>query len=148
MKRRFFFIMGLLTFLFASCSKKTDQPALAQSKFHPGQVWTFKTPAGQPEARIEVLKVEDGGQLGTIIHLAISGVRYGDGQTRIPHIPFSESAVETSVLALERESGPVGEFAQGYRLWREAYDSGKGGVFTISVAEAFEAVTSIARQSK
>lgn len=95
-----------------------------------------------------ILKVEEGGKLGTIVHIALSGLNYGDGQTRIPHLPFAESAIEKSVVSLEQESGPIPDFSEGYRLWREAFDAGKGGVFTISAAEAFEAVTSIARQTK
>ena len=78
----------------------------------------------------------------------MSDVSYGDGQTRIPHLPFAESAIEQSVTTLERESGPVPDFAEGYRLWREAFDAGKGGVFSIAVADAFDAVTSIARNAK
>ena len=63
-------------------------------------------------------------------------------------MPFAESAIERSVTSLERESGPVPDFAEGYQQWRQAFDAGKGGVFTITVAEAFDAVTSIARNQK
>ena len=56
--------------------------------------------------------------------------------------------MEQSVTTLERESGPVPDYSEGYRLWREAYDAGKGGVFTIPVAEGFEAVTSVLRQNQ
>ena len=75
-------------------------------------------------------------------------VSYGNGQTHIQHLPFAESAIERSVTALERESGPVPDFADGYREWRQAFDEGKGGVFAITVAEAFDGVTSIARNQK
>jgi len=118
------------------------------SKFRAGQVWAFKTPADQPNARLTVLRVENGGKVGTVVHIALSGVSYGNGQTTIPHLPFAESAVEKSVTTLERESGPVPDYAEGYRLWREAFDAGKGGVFSITVADAYEAVTSIARNRK
>ena len=108
----------------------------------------FTPPTNQPNARLTVLRVESGGKLGTIVHIAISGVIYGDGQTQIQHLPFAESAIERSVTTLERESGPVPDFADGYRQWRQAFDAGKGGIFTITVAEAFDAVTSIARDHK
>lgn len=137
--------MGLLSFLFGGCSR---QPAPPTSKFHAGQVWAFTPPTNQPNARLTVLRVEDGGKLGTIVHIAISGVSYGSGQTQIRHLPFAESAVERSVTKLERESGPVPDFADGYGQWRQAFDAGKGGIFTISVAEAYDAVTSIARDHK
>ena len=141
--------MSLLTLLFGACSKPpgvlTDQPA---SKFRAGQVWAFKTPPNQPNAKLTVLRVESGGKLGTIVHIALSDVSYGNGQTQIQHLPFAESAVEQSVTVLVRESGPVPDFAEGYQQWRQAFDAGKGGVFTVTVAEAFEAVTSIARNQK
>ena len=142
MARTFFIAMGLFSLLFGGCSEKPAAPA---SKFHAGQVWAFKPPQNQPNARLTILRVEDGGKLGTIVHIAISGVSYGNGQTQIQHLPFAEAAVERSVTTLERESGPVPDFADGYQQWRQAFDAGKGGIFTITVAEAFEAVTSIAR---
>lgn len=143
--------MGLLSFLFGSCSKPPLEPSASDkppSKFRPGQVWAIKPPPDQPNAKLTVLHVEDGGKLGTIVHIALSGVSYGSGQTSISHLPFAESAIEQSVTTLERESGPVPDFSEGYRLWREAFDAGKGGIFTITVADAFDAVTSVARNRK
>lgn len=139
--------MGLLSFLFGSRSKQPSQPAQPvasnppASRFHAGQVWAFHTPRDQPNARLTVLRVEDGGKVGTVVHIAISDVLFGDGQTTLPHLPFAESAIERSVTTLERESGPTPDFANGYQLWRQAFDAGKGGVFTITVADAFETVT-------
>lgn len=143
--------MGLLSFLFGSCSNPSAHPnssAPPQSRFRAGQIWAFRTPADQPNAKLTILKVEDGGKSGTIVHIALSGVSYGDGQTTVGHLPFAEAAIEQSVTTLERESGPVPDFAEGYRLWREAFDAGQGGVFRISVAEAFDAVNSAARNRK
>ncbi len=145
MIRTLIIAMGLLSFILGGCSKQSTSPA---SKFHAGQVWAFTPPTNQPNARITILRVESDSKLGTIVHIAISGVSYGDGQTQIHHLPFAESAVERSVTTLERESGPVPDFAEGYRMWRQAFDAGKGGVFTITVAEAFDAVTTIARDQK
>jgi hypothetical protein len=48
--------MGLLSLLFCSCS---EQPA---SKFRAGQVWAFKTPTNQPNAKLTVLRVAGGGR--------------------------------------------------------------------------------------
>ena len=142
---------GLVAAVLASCartptpSSATGQPV---SRFRTGQVWTFKTPATQPNARLTILRVEDGGKLGTIIRIALSGISYGNGQTHIDHLPFAESAIEASVTKLERESGPLPEFAEGYQEWRRAYDAGHAGVFTISVAEAFTLATDSARKAK
>jgi hypothetical protein len=145
MTRTFIIAMGLLSLIFGGCSKQTAPPP---SKFRAGQVWAFTPPTNQPNARLTILRVESYAKLGTIVHIAISGVSYGSGHTKIQHLPFAEAAVGRSVTALERESVPIPDFAEGYRIWRQAFDAGSGGVFTITVAEAFDAVTSIARDHK
>lgn len=119
-----------------------EPPVPPASRFCAGQVWKFTPPAGQPDARLTILRVEDGGKFGTIVHIALSGVSYGNGQSEIEHLPFAESAIERSVTTLERESGPVPDHAGGYGQWRQAFDTGKGGIFTIPVAEVFDAITS------
>jgi hypothetical protein len=136
--------------LLGGCSRKSTDEFMADtsSKYHPGQVWTFKAPTNQPNTRLTILKVESTKKLGTIIHVALSGVSYGPGQTTIGHLPFSEEAIDESVLKLERESGPIPEFIDGYKRWREAFDGGKAGIFTIGVADAFEAVTGLVPKQK
>lgn len=144
-----FLVMGLFSLLFGSCSKPSSQQAVSEvtaSKFRAGQVWNWKTPPDQTTAKLIVLRVEDGGKLGTIVHVALSGVTYGNGQTKIQHIPFAESAVEQSVTTLERESGSIPDFSEGYGIWREAFNAGKAGVFSITVAEAFHLVTNVAHK--
>lgn len=157
--------MGLFSFLFGSCFKKSenitsievdthkkvgamDEPKVVltestASRFHPGQVWAFTPPAGQPEARLTILRVEDGAKAGRIVHISLSGVKYGGGHTHIQHLPLAEAAIEKSVTSLDRKTGPIPDFSEGYKQWRTAFDAGKGGVFTISVAEAFDFVTSV-----
>lgn len=140
MAKPLFISMGLLSFLFGGCAKQPTSPA---SRFRPGQVWAFTPPANQPNARLTILQVESDAKLGTIVHIAISDISYGNGQNDIKHLPFAEAAIEPSVTQLERESGPVPDFANGYREWRNAFDAGKGGIFTITVAEAVDAVLSV-----
>lgn len=156
--RLFFIALGIFSMLFNCCSKPAPQaggapephvdgtpapPAQSQpqSRFHTGQMWAFHAPAGQPDARLIILKVEDGGKLGTLVHVALKGVLYGNGQTTVGHLPFTEKAVEQSVTTLESESVPLPDYLEGYMEWRRAFDNGKAGVFTITVGEAFSAVT-------
>ena len=140
----------LLSFLGLSCVSASQPPTTDQptSTFRAGQVWAIKTPRDQPNAKLTVLRVESREKVGTIIHIAVSGVSYGNGHTTIQHLPFTQAAVERSVTTLERESGPIPDFAEGYRLWREAWDAGSGGVFSITVADAIDAATTVARNRK
>ena len=50
-------------------------------------------------------------------------------------MPFAEAAVTRSVLNLVAQGDPP-RISEGYTLWRQAFDEGKGGVFTIPVSEA------------
>lgn len=129
----------------AACGSNTMNPeqAVQSSKFRPGQVWTLNPMREQPNARLTILRVESFPQIGPVVHVALSGVSFGNGHTTISHLPFAESAIERSVATLERETGSLPDYAEGYRQWREAFDAGKAGVFTITVAAAFYAVTGI-----
>jgi hypothetical protein len=51
------------------------------------------------------------------------------------HMPFAESAVEKSVTTLIATNVALPSFQEGYAEWRRAFDNGKGGFFTVSVAE-------------
>lgn len=158
-------MVGVLPILFGGCSKEpsentpieveADHPIgitppkgqtqtvaeASSAKFRVGQIWEIKPLEGQPQARLTILRVEEGSKVGKIVHIALSGISYGNGQTSIPHLPFAESAIERSVTTLEGEANPLPDFTEGYRLWHEAFTAGKGGVFTTSVAEAFQLVT-------
>ena len=56
----------------------------------------------------------------------------------ISHMPFAEPAIEKSVTTLAAANVPLPAFEEGYREWRRAFDAGKGGIFTISVAEGVD----------
>jgi hypothetical protein len=58
----------------------------------------------------------------------------------LPHAPFSEDVINRSVDKQVGETKELPHFEPGYRLWKEAFDSGKGGIFTLSVAEVVEAM--------
>jgi hypothetical protein len=114
------------------------------SLFHAGEVWAFVPPTNQPNAKLTILRVENDAKLGTLVHLAISGISYDNGRTNIEHLVFTDSAVELSVTTLEQKSGPVPEFEKSYQMWRQAFDAGVGRVFSSSVADAVAEVASIA----
>jgi hypothetical protein len=116
------------------------------SKYEPGQVWTYRTRPGEESSRLTVVKVEAHDKLGTIVHVRIDGVAQKnphspDGVSRvIHHMPFAADAIDRSVVDLV-ESGVAipTSFEEGYRIWKEAVDAGKGGVWTITVAQSISA---------
>jgi hypothetical protein len=113
------------------------------SRFEPGQVWTYHTRPGEEESRLTVVKVEPHDKVGTIVHIRVDGVAQKNphapgGVSRvIHHMPFAAEAIDKSVIELAASDRPVpASFEEGYRLWKEAFDKGKAGVFTVTVAES------------
>jgi protoporphyrinogen oxidase len=54
----------------------------------------------------------------------------------LQHGPFSEEAIAASVTTLMGETKTLPAYEEGYREWRKAFDAGKAGVFSITVADA------------
>ncbi|MBV9926805.1 MAG: hypothetical protein JOZ96_17430 [Acidobacteria bacterium] len=111
-----------------------------ESKYKVGQVWSYKTRPDEKDSTFVVLKVENHPKLGNIVHIALRGLRLkkpnGDFIEGASHLPFAEEAINKSALKLVKEKAELPDFEEGYGLWREAFDAGKAGVYTISVAEA------------
>jgi hypothetical protein len=84
--------------------------------------------------------------MGVILHVAVDGLRVsnklvsGGVTERACHLPFARNAIEKSVVALTGHEVPTDDWRDGYVQWREAFDEGKAGVFTITVAEAVDAL--------
>ena len=116
------------------------------SKYKPGQVWTYKTRTGEEASRITILKVDEHDKLGNIVHIQISGVALknpsapGGVAKLIHHSPYSEQAIDDSVLELVAENVVLPDFQEGYDTWMEAFDKGEGGIFTISVSDGVGAM--------
>ncbi|MCW5714886.1 MAG: hypothetical protein KIT43_10280 [Bauldia sp.] len=111
-------------------------PARAQVTFVPGQVWSVRD---MPEAtQLIIGRVERFGTT-TAVHVSIVGVPVPidwpgpGGTTQVAHMPFDADALAASVEQLIGTDGTaLPNFQDGYAEWRRA----RGGVFTISVAEA------------
>ena len=111
-----------------------------ESKYKVGQVWSYKTRPDEKKSTFIVIRVESHPKLGNIIHIALRDLRLrkpnGDFIEAASHLPFAEEAINKSAIKLLKEKGEVPEYEEGYRLWREAFDAGEAGVYTITVAEA------------
>jgi hypothetical protein len=136
----------LLTMNLTGCSRRQNNAMFTDtdaSEFKVGQVWNYKSRPGEEGSTLVVLKVETAPGWNTIVHVGVLGLKIkgpkGDQDT-IPHMPFDEAAVKESVTAKVAENGKLTDFREGYGLWNAAASSGKGGVFTISVAEAVAAI--------
>jgi hypothetical protein len=123
-------------------------PELAKdSKFVPGQVWTYKTRQSEESSTLTILKVEALPKLGTIIHIRVDKIRLrnctgGPEPDKFEHMPFTRDAIERSITKMVRE-GKTPDFREGYDEWHKAC----GGVYTITVAEAVRVTEENFRQN-
>lgn len=115
------------------------------SQFQPGQVWTYHTRTGEDDSRLTIARVEAHEKLGTIVHIRVDGVAQKNphvpaGVSRvIHHMPFAEEALARSVIELVVSEGLVpASYEDGHRIWKEEFDKGKAGVFTLTVAESIQ----------
>jgi hypothetical protein len=138
-----------------ACSPNGSGDALrdyADSAFQPGQVWHYKTRPGEEASTLEVLKVETHPKTGVIVHVAVSGVRVrtpsGGYTEELGHLPLAEDALRRSVTTKVRDGAPTDRGTEGYQEWRRAFDAGRGGVFTTTVAECVGFVEQAAGQPR
>jgi len=123
-----------------------------ESRYIVGQVWSYKTRPGEEKSSFQVVKIEYHSILGTIIHVAIRRLQVNnplspDGiSENIPHLPFSEDAVSRSALKLLEENADSPAYEEGYQMWREDFDAGNAGIFTITVSEAVEVMEATLNQ--
>lgn len=111
------------------------------AQFSTGQVWTYKNRAGEDGSTVLINKVESHPKLGKIFHVSIFGVNVknskiaGGISTDLPHFPVSEETLNRSVVKLIGKKEPNPEYLNGYNVWKEAFDNGEAGIFTITLAE-------------
>jgi hypothetical protein len=128
----------LIASFFSSLFAMTD--ALAQD-FKEGQVWSYRTRPEEPGSTLLINRVESDAKLGSIFHISVSGVkvknrRAPSGLTNdLPHFPVSRKTLEDSVVKLVGTSAPNPAYREGYATWKQAFEAGNAGIFTISVAE-------------
>jgi hypothetical protein len=114
--------------------------------FQPGQVWTYRTRPGEEASRVTVLKVEPHEKLGTIVHIRMDGLAVKSPHSPtgvaevIGHMPYDAAALAKSLIEVVATRDELPDFADGYRQWREAFDAGQGGVWTLPLDECVTAM--------
>ncbi len=132
-------------------SLPSDQDT-ADSRYQPGQIWRYKTRDQEPDSTLAVLKVESYPNLGNVVHVAVERVQFTSVQGpegslhRIPHLPFGEGAVDTSVTELVGHTDMLPPFTAEYLDWRQSFDAEEAGVFIIQVKEAVEFIEQVLSQ--
>ncbi|RYF90140.1 MAG: hypothetical protein EOO03_04360 [Chitinophagaceae bacterium] len=150
-------LVGLLSF-FASCKGQTKEKSkdieTLSEKFKVGQVWKYDNRPGEDNSTLTVLKIEKYKKGDTIIHIRVDGIRMynpnvASGYSNfLGHMPYSEKAISKSVTTLVRQNDTLPDFSEGYNQWKESWDNGKGGYWTIDLKGAIEGMDSVMRQKQ
>ena len=134
-------VLGLLT-LSAGCGDEPSEETLGPAyRYQPGQIWTYHTRPEEEMSRAVILRVDPNENLGHVIHVRIEGVFLENAKTQgllegvIGHMPFSEEAMDKSLIDLVSNTSIQPDDLEGYHIWRLAHEEGKASVFTAPIAE-------------
>jgi hypothetical protein len=106
-----------------------------------GQVWSYHTRAGEETSVLQINKIEQDRKLGPIFHISVYGIYIpaahmkGGAVTELPHLPVSKLTLDNSVESLMAIPTRPVNLEEGYVTWKQAFDAGNAGIYTITVAE-------------
>lgn len=112
-------------------------------EFSAGQEWKYSTRPNEENSTLVILKVEKYEGVGEVLHIAVDGLSIKNAakpespHSDISHMPFVAEAIRNCVTELVGNVD-IPDFSEGYDCWKEAYEDGDAGFFTISVAESVE----------
>lgn len=114
--------------------------------FAAGELWSYHTRPGEEESLVLIDFVETVPKLGDVYHISVLKVHlpsWKDSsrpETDLPHFPVLKETLEKSLVARVGNRAPLEAYRRGYDTWRSAFDAGKAGAFTISIAEIIDVV--------
>ena len=107
-----------------------------------GQVWSYQSRDHELDSKLYISQVDEEMPIGPVYHIYLDGLSIqnphtADGvQTTFPHAPVSAETLDASVTELlQTRETDLPDVSEGYQMWRDAFDKGEAGVFTISVRE-------------
>ena len=96
------------------------------------------------------MRAEPNAKLGTIYHICVGGLKIlnphkdSGTQDNLPHSPVSKKTLDESVTTLAIEhTDDLPDISKGYSTWKEAFDNGEGGIFTIPVKQIIQYIEDI-----
>lgn len=123
---------------------------MQELRYKQGQVWTYQTRQGEDQSRLYIVRIDPNTKLGPIYHIYVDNLSLknphiqGGIQNDLPHSPVSAATLDASVIKLvETRASNMPDISEGYNNWREAFDQGKGGVFSIPVNKIIQYIEDI-----
>jgi len=114
-----------------------------------GQKYSFITDEDHPSPYFVVCAI-DSEQGVDIASIFIGGLRFKNSMTdsgygtEISHAPVQVQSLLDSNPSLIAENVEIPDYQEGYKVWREAFEAGEAGYFTISAADVVKTIVSVA----
>jgi len=105
-------------------------------RYAAGQIWKYHHRPGEEGSRLTIVHIDTEPGYGNIIHIAVGGLFIRATQAtpghihEMSHLPFTQDAIDQSVTDLVKTL-PNPPAKDGYLVWREAFDKGEAGVFSL-----------------
>jgi len=121
--------------------QEISNKTVVRPEYKVGQKWSYRSRLGEENSYLVIVKIESESKFGTIVHIALGGLKMKNRRSpnglseNANHLPFSKEAIDKSVIKLLKEHVELPDFEEGYKLWREAFDDKRAGIYTITVAE-------------
>lgn len=123
----------------------------SNEKYKERQVWSYKTRENESNSKIYIVKIEYNKTIGKIYHIYIDNLNIKNPyqkskiQNNLSHSPVSEKTLDDSVIKIVTAKYENNiNISDGYVAWKEAFDDGKAGVFTIPVNEIIQCIEDVA----
>jgi hypothetical protein len=109
-----------------------------------GQIWRYRTRDGEENSQIVILNCVRLGSY-TVYSICVEGIKLknpwiqGGIQTTLAHSPVSKEVLDMSVLeSIGIRENPLDDYAEEFQEWKEPFDRGEAGFFTITIAEILD----------
>jgi hypothetical protein len=116
-------------------------PAGTEPELKSGKCWAYTARSIDEGSYLVIRKIETLPRIGEVAHISVYNLSIKNPASpsgfadQAGHIPISVSALRESLTKELDMPVPETNWMEGYSLWREAYETGRGGVFTNSVSE-------------
>ena len=140
---KLFALLGLATSTFA-----------AEVIIKEGDCWSYEARPGEENSYLVIRKIETLPKVGEVIHISIFGVKIKsptapNGYTdEVGHLPIAGADLRTSLKQKVDKKIPKADWKEGYKIWREAFDAQKAGVFAQPVNKCIDFVEAATTRGK
>ena len=123
------------------------------TEYQVGQVWEYKTRPHEESSLIYIVLIDKDEKLGSIYHVSIDRLKIKNPKTDsglqdiLPHAPVDRNTLDNSVTNLVEITSKLPDISEGYQIWKQAFDSGEGGVFNTPVQQIIEYIEDVIEKS-